>query len=155
MEEDIQEAPPRAHFLMPDVLFDHMLGTTPRSLTGTYVFPHQRNKSLIRPDQVDKLPHLSGFDKERCRDQVDALYSVLDRFSEFSDLYKQALSDLEHLSQRIVIDIREWRRSNLPAPYLPFSFHINSSVSPKSRAIPSSEGQGIASETPSQAATNA
>ena len=71
--------------------------------------PHLAHQGLIRVDQVDRLPNLSGPRKAVTRDQVVAYYHALGELPVRSKKYEDALANLKGLSQRLLRDLRDWR----------------------------------------------
>ena len=120
--------------LLRDVTFDHLLPTSTISsaelASDTFVnhalpqaLPKLAHRALIRPDQVNRLCHLSAARKQVCQDQVDALYHIL-KSEDAKNKRRQAMAlmDLESLSRTLLRDIRSWRRTATLAPDLPISF---------------------------------
>ncbi|KAL9138565.1 MAG: hypothetical protein Q9175_000193 [Cornicularia normoerica] len=108
---------------LEDVSFDNFLpgnANKPGSLSNDGP-PHRINHSLIKPDQVSRLPNLNSFQKAACLDQVDALYHKLDNVSVDSYRYREALENLTTLSRSLLRNLRDWRRRSTLAPSIPFS----------------------------------
>ncbi|KAG8532186.1 uncharacterized protein KY384_003827 [Bacidia gigantensis] len=106
-----------------DISFDNIL---PRLNGEVYVGesegpPHRKNRSLIRPDQVPRLPHLGPFRMTACQDQVDALYLRLDSATIGSANYESQLDKLTKLSQDLRTNLKDWQRDQAHAPLIPFS----------------------------------
>ena len=109
--------------LLDSVSFDNMIPGSERAptLTGDNLRPHRANQTLIKPEQVLRLPHLDDFRKRVCQDQVDALYNRLDHASAEDDRYTADLVKLASLSQTLMSNLRDWMRHSAKAPTLPFS----------------------------------
>jgi hypothetical protein len=84
--------------------------------------PHLAHQGLIRVDHVDRLPNLSGPRKAVTRDQVVAYYHILSESDIKSKRYEEALENLKGLSQRLLKDLRDWRRDLTAAPEIRPSF---------------------------------
>lgn len=109
--------------LLPDVSFDNMLPGVPSPVPDNRDgLPHRTNRSLIRPDQVLRLPHLEASRKLACQDQVTALHQKLDRENVGSVTYKEELDNLVSLSRTLMNNLRDWRRHEIFVPEFPFSF---------------------------------
>ncbi len=99
--------------------------STPRPIPEREVdssIPHLAHKGLIRADHVDRLPNLSGPRKAVTRDQVTAYYHILTEWDIKSREYNKALEKLKGLSQRLLKDLRDWRRDLIAAPEIRPSF---------------------------------
>jgi len=131
-DEDDEESPNAVHLdekffnhgdLLPDVSFDNVLPglATPPSVVDSDGPPHRTNRTLIKPDQVHRLPHLKSSRRIACQDQVTTLYQRLDKEPVGSARYKDDLDSLISLSQMLMNDLRDWRRHETFAPELPFS----------------------------------
>ena len=84
--------------------------------------PHLAHQGLVRIDHIDQLPNLSGPRKAVTRDQVVAYYHTLSESSVKSKKYEEALTNLKGLSQRLLKDLRDWRRDLTSAPEIRPSF---------------------------------
>jgi hypothetical protein len=115
--------------ILSDVSFDNILPGFPNDLQKNMssgdrpaeIAPHLANRGFIRVYQVDKLPHLTSFQKEACKDHVEALYEILDKDQVGSKTYNAALDSLESLSRTLLKDLRDWRQLSTFAPQLPVS----------------------------------
>ena len=109
--------------LLPNISFDNLLpGSAPESArisdSGSYLV----DRSLIRPDQVPRLPNLDQFQKAICQDQVDALHKkILKDESTNSRRYQEAKEDLGSLSRTLRKRLMDWRRQTSYAPKIPYS----------------------------------
>jgi hypothetical protein len=118
--------------ILSNVSFDNILPGCPNDLqTNTTsasgdrpaeIAPHLANRGLIRVYQVDRLPHLTSFQKEACKDHVEALHEILDKDPVGSKTYNEALESLVSLSRTLLKDLRDWRQLSTFAPQLPVSF---------------------------------
>lgn len=106
---------------LADVSFDNLLPLgslgTP-NISDTF---DSLDKSLIRPNQVHRLPHLDKYQQTLCSDQVEALYHVLTTQNLDSKDYKKANEGLVSLSRTLRKGLREWRQRSSFAPTLSFS----------------------------------
>lgn len=66
--------------LLPDFSFDNFLPgpATIAERVDDAGRPHRKDLTLIRPNQVQRLPNLDPFRRLACQDQVEALYQILD-----------------------------------------------------------------------------
>ena len=108
---------------LPGISFDSFLPGASFALqsVGTTEPPHRTNLALIKPEQVDRLPHLDTFRKTACQDQVEALYRILDEQQVGGERYQEALEDLKSLSRTLLRNLMDWRRRSTLAPTIPFS----------------------------------
>ena len=109
--------------LFPNIPFDSFLPSAsiisqPIDRTGP---PHRTNLALIKPEHVDRLPHLDTFRKMACLDQVEALYRILDDQRVGGKRYQEALGDLTSLSRTLVTNLMDWRRRSNFVPTIPVS----------------------------------
>lgn len=107
---------------LADVSLVNVLPTFPNhsTLLNNNGLPHRANRTLIKPDQVSRLPHLDSFRKRACQDQVEALYQRLDEEPVDSARYKEELENLTSLSRTLMSNLRDWRQHSTLAPKLPF-----------------------------------
>ncbi|MCJ1262293.1 hypothetical protein MMC22_002163 [Lobaria immixta] len=109
--------------LFPDIPFDTLLPSFTISPVQINSEPEidRATRALIRPDHVQRLPHLDSFRMDACQDQVDALYERLNREGTGSPCYQEALDSLTHLSRTLRQNLVDWRRlsSGAPAPIFP------------------------------------
>lgn len=130
-EESIVKEIPLLEVSFDDILQGYSGRTTPesnstprrnpdRSVDGS--IPHLAHQGLIRVEHVDKLPNLSGPRKAVTRDQIVAYYHTLSESNVRSAKYEEALANLKGLSQRLLNDLRDWRRDLTHAPEIPPSF---------------------------------
>ena len=111
--------------LLPNISFGiSSLGSRPHP-TGRYLQPHERNKALVRPDQIPQLPYLPQFQREACKDQVEELHFVLSNTSEYTEKYQTSLASLERLSQVLLHRLQEWRREQSFIASLPALFNFD------------------------------
>ena len=111
------------HDLLPDVSFDNVLPRSSDDVLPTYndSSPHRANRTLIKPEQVPRLPHLNSNRKAVCQDQVDALYHKLDFLPAGGARYQEELENLTSLSRTLMSNLRDWRKHSNLAPDIPFS----------------------------------
>lgn len=113
-------------FLLQNVSFDQILPNNPAAC-DTSVQPtldavlQLTDRTLIRPDQVPRLHHLNTLRRLVCQDQVDALYVNLKEAPPGSERYEEAMEGLRSLSQTLMRDWRNWRRTATLASEVPFS----------------------------------
>lgn len=110
--------------LLPDFSFENFLpgSATPESLIENAGRPHHKDLTLIRPNQVQRLPHLDIFRNLTCQDQVEALYQILEDTPVGSERYTEALASLTSLSRILLRNLLNWRRRSTIKPSIPFSF---------------------------------
>lgn len=130
-EKRVSKEIPLLEVSFDDILQGYSGGTTPDGTptprpmqdraTDTST-PHLAHQGLIRLDHVDKLPNLSGPRKAVTRDQVATYYDILSESDVKSKRYKEALANLKGLSQRLLKDLRDWRRDLTYAPEIRPSF---------------------------------
>ena len=120
---------PLDKLLLRDVSFDQVnpsFAGVPQTtdVQGNLLLPPMTtsaaHKAFIRTEQVNGLPHLSSYEKVVCQDQVEALSWVIENDVSTSRRYTASLN-LESLSQRLLKDLRDWRRINTLAPHIPIS----------------------------------
>ena len=114
--------------LLPNVPFGISSGNPPPPTIG-YLRPHERDKALIRLSQIEDFLHLSRFQRDACKDQVEEIFNVLNNNSEYSDMYQKGLADLERLSRVLLGGLREWRSKQMLTPKLSASFAFDRSSS--------------------------
>jgi hypothetical protein len=130
-EESFSKEIPLLEVSFDDILKGYSGRTTPdgiatprpgqdRSFNSS--IPHLAHQGLIRVDHVDKLPNLNGHRKAVTRDQVVAYYQTLSESSVKSKKYEEAFENLKGLSQRLLKDLRDWRRDLTYAPEIRPSF---------------------------------
>ena len=123
---------PSDEILFSDVSFDNLLPDTIGSSGGPpltsccSIDPSimSSNRALIRPDQVERLPHLSQYQKLICQDQVNALHEIIHSEGYATKRYEEALNGLRSLSRTLLADLREWRQSSMNGlwgPNIPLS----------------------------------
>lgn len=119
---DLTVSPFPAIDLPPDVSFDHLLppGDPATSNINDNIYNSIGN-SCIKPSQVHRLPHLDGYQKDLCLDQVQAIYWVLTTQKPSSLRYGRAERQLSLLSQNLLAGLRNWRQQSSLAPTLPVS----------------------------------
>lgn len=107
--------------LFPDIPFDSLLPSSTISPVQINNEPEidRVTRALIRPDHVQRLPHLDSFRMDACQDQVDALYERLNREETGSKAYQEALNGLTHLSRTLRQNLVDWRRLSSGAPTFP------------------------------------
>lgn len=84
-----------------------MNGNNPQSQQGTS--QPQSHASLIRADQVHKLPHLTDEQKAKYEQGIRALWEVLQNRQPSSPEYQNAHSKLVGVSQNIKTNLTHWR----------------------------------------------
>ena len=128
-EEAVSKEIPLLEVSFDDILQGYSGRTTPdgtprpnqeRFITSS--IPHLAHQGLVRIDHIDQLPNLSGPRKAVTRDQVVAYYHTLSESSIESKKYEEALTNLKGLSQRLLKDLRDWRRDLTSAPEIRPSF---------------------------------
>ena len=109
--------------LLPDVSFDNFLPGAAQISHSIDITapPHQKIRALIKPEQVQRLPHLNQSRKLACQDQVEALYQTLETQYVGGKGYQEALENLTSLSRKLLSDLMDWRRRSTLAPTIPFS----------------------------------
>ena len=115
--------PSEKYQLLADVSFDNVL---PHSFNVLQPIDsngpaHRVDRTLIKPEQVSRLPHLDDFRKTACQDQVNALYHDLDRLGVNSARYQKVLEELVSLSRFLMRNLRDWRRHSNVGPSLPIT----------------------------------
>jgi hypothetical protein len=130
-EENVFKEIPLLDVSFDDILQGYSGRTTPDSIATprpsqdrpfNSSIPHLAHQGLIRVDQVDRLPNLNGPRKAVTRDQVVTYYQTLSESSVTSKKYEEAFENLKGLSQRLLKDLRDWRRDRTCAPEIRPSF---------------------------------
>lgn len=109
--------------LFTGVSFDHLLPQPVSSTSATYHNDgaDNLNRSWIRPNQVDRLPYLNPHQKILCKDQVEALLHTLQSSRRGSLAYISAEHEIDLLSRRLLIRLRDWRKRTSLGLTLPVS----------------------------------